>query len=90
MPARRWLISGHVQGVGFRYFVARNARRLGLKGKVRNLPDGTVEVEVAGETDLIEKLKEEVRHGPAGAHVARLLEHEALQQEAWEGFEIDH
>ncbi|WP_069808314.1 acylphosphatase [Vulcanisaeta thermophila] len=64
------LVRGLVQGVGFRAFVARNARRLGVKGFVRNLPDGfTVEVVAEGEEDSVNKLLELIRRGPPGAVV---------------------
>jgi acylphosphatase len=89
VAARRWRVSGHVQGVGFRYFVTRAARRLGLQGRVRNLPDGSVEIEVAGDDGLIEQLKEEVRHGPPGSRVRQLAESEVRDPEPWDGFDID-
>ena len=62
-------VSGLVQGVGFRWFVREKARRLGLSGWVRNLPDGSVEVIAAGEGAQLELLKEELRRGPPGAVV---------------------
>jgi acylphosphatase len=62
-------IHGRVQKVGFRWFVMRNAQRLGLAGWVRNNPDGTVELEAAGSADGIAELRERVSAGPAAARV---------------------
>ena len=62
-------VTGRVQGVGFRYFVARAARNLGLTGYVRNLPDGTVEVAVAGERAGLDTLAVLLQQGPPGAAV---------------------
>jgi acylphosphatase len=68
--AVRILVRGHVQGVGFRYFTRDTARRLGLRGWVRNLRDGrTVEVQAAGPAEAVEKLVHELRVGPPGAIV---------------------
>lgn len=76
MAAYRYLVSGLVQGVGFRWFVARHARSLGLTGYARNLPDGSVEVEVAGPDDGISALESLLRAGPASAQVNRVDRHE--------------
>jgi acylphosphatase len=62
-------VAGVVQGVGFRYFVAREARRLGLAGFVRNLPDGRVEVVAEGERAALERLVAALRTGPPSAEV---------------------
>lgn len=63
------LVSGHVQGVGFRYFTVRQARRLGLGGFVQNLPDGRVEVVAEGARGALEQLVAALRQGPPGALV---------------------
>jgi acylphosphatase len=63
-------VSGVVQGVGFRYFVARCAERLRLAGRVRNLPDGSVEIVAEGPRPALEELVREVRTGPRMARVA--------------------
>jgi acylphosphatase len=63
-------IRGGVQGVGFRYFVLRRARALGLTGWVRNRADGTVEVDAEGDRAALEGLLERLREGPPGATVA--------------------
>ena len=69
----RFLVSGQVQGVGFRWFVARHARTLGLGGYARNLPDGRVEVVASGSgAEAIARLEELLRAGPAHARVERL------------------
>jgi acylphosphatase len=66
------VVSGVVQGVGFRWFVAREANRLGLTGYCRNLMDGTVEVEVKGDRSLVEELIKSLRVGPRSADVRSL------------------
>jgi acylphosphatase len=69
----RFVVSGVVQGVGFRWFVARHARALGLGGYARNLPDGRVEVVAAGAgPEALARLEELLREGPAHARVERL------------------
>jgi acylphosphatase len=67
--ARRIVVSGRVQGVGFRFFAEAAARREGLHGWVRNLPDGRVEISAEGEAEALERFERSVRHGPAGARV---------------------
>ena len=68
----RYLVSGMVQGVGFRWFVARHARTLGLTGYARNLPNGSVEVVADGPEDALPALEELLRRGPASAQVDRV------------------
>ncbi|HEY0971169.1 MAG TPA: acylphosphatase [Gemmatimonadales bacterium] len=67
--ARRAVVVGRVQGVGFRWFVRQEARRLGLAGWVRNLADGSVELMVAGEESAVRRLLDHVAVGPDAAHV---------------------
>jgi acylphosphatase len=67
---RRFLVAGMVQGVGFRWYVARHARGLGLSGFARNLPDGSVEVvATGGDLAALDRLEELLRAGPAHARV---------------------
>ena len=65
-------ISGRVQGVGFRWFVREEARRLGLSGWVTNLSTGEVEVRAGGESSSLERLRRALQVGPTGATVERL------------------
>ncbi len=65
----RLLISGEVQGVGYRYWTVKEARRLGLGGWVRNLPDGRVEAEVEGERAAVGALVRWCHAGPPAARV---------------------
>jgi acylphosphatase len=67
--ARRYVVSGQVQGVGFRMFTAAAARRDDLRGWVRNLPDGRVEVVCEGDAESVERLARMIRQGPPGARV---------------------
>ena len=77
----RFVVTGLVQGVGFRWFVARHARALGLGGYARNLPDGRVEVVAAGgEADALTRLEELLREGPAHARVARLEREDGVDE----------
>ncbi len=75
VPHVHLVVHGRVQGVGFRYFVTREATRLGLRGLVRNRPDGTVEVEAEGSLAGLERLADAVRRGPVAARVERVEEH---------------
>ena len=61
-------VAGRVQGVGFRYFVARSARGLGLSGYVRNLPDGTVEVAAVGNRAALGRAGNVAREGASRGH----------------------
>lgn len=72
MTIRRWVARGRVQGVGFRWFVWREAERLGLGGFARNLPDGTVEVVSQGPDEALDRLEQALRRGPSGARVDAL------------------
>lgn len=72
-PTRiRLRIAGRVQGVGFRWFVREQARRLGLSGWVRNEEDGTVLLEAEGPSDLIVALQSAVGRGPDASEVERV------------------
>jgi len=68
--AKHLLISGRVQGVGFRYSMAEEAERLGVTGWVRNRRDGTVEAVVDGDPHALEAILAWARRGPRGARVA--------------------
>ncbi|MDO9709534.1 acylphosphatase [Paracraurococcus lichenis] len=78
MRARHLLISGRVQGVGYRDWMAREAGRLGLAGWVRNRADGTVEAVIAGPEPAVEALLTLVRRGP------RLARVDAVEERFWE------
>jgi acylphosphatase len=67
--ARRYLVSGRVQGVGFRYFTEDVALREGVSGYVRNLPDGRVEAFVEGELEAVARVEQSLWNGPPGARV---------------------
>jgi acylphosphatase len=88
--AVRIRLTGRVQGVGFRWFVRREAQELGLTGRVRNLPDGSVEVEAAGGPEPLAAFRARLRQGPPGARVTHLEEEELSSVPAWDGFSIDH
>ncbi|MBZ5662554.1 MAG: acylphosphatase [Acidobacteriia bacterium] len=75
--AKRFHVSGRVQGVGFRYFAERVALRLGVAGYVKNLPDGRVEVYALCSAAQLNALRGELRRGPMLARVDRVDESEA-------------
>lgn len=72
MPAWRFVVYGRVQGVGFRWFVLRQAERLGLTGLARNLRDGSVEVIADGTEAALAELERALEQGPRAAHVERV------------------
>lgn len=69
IETRRYVISGRVQGVGFRWFVEREARVLGLAGWVRNKQDGSVEVLAAGTNEQLNALYSKLKEGPRASRV---------------------
>ena len=75
--ARRYFVSGIVQGVGFRYFTQREAHRIGIGGYARNLPDGRVEVYAMGTGEQLAKLRRALERGPTGASVSDVAEEQA-------------
>jgi acylphosphatase len=88
LTARRYLVSGSVQGVGFRYFAVRAARALALRGWVRNLPDGRVEVLAEGDAGCLEALRSDLGRGPIGSSVEAVEEHPWNMDPGVQGFEI--
>lgn len=82
------MISGRVQGVGFRWFTVDAARREGLAGHVRNLPDGRVEVTVEGELDSVTRLEAALWRGPSRARVEDVLVSEVEPLGLVDGFSI--
>ncbi len=76
-----FLVQGRVQGVGFRWFVQREAAALQLKGWVRNTEDGHVEVVAAGDAEALSALKVVLRRGPRGSRVDAVVEHELEAKE---------
>ena len=75
--ARRYFVSGIVQGVGFRYFSQHAAERLRLTGYAKNLPDGRVEVYAIGTGEHLAKLRSALERGPWGASVSEVKEEDA-------------
>jgi acylphosphatase len=72
--AWEFTITGRVQGVGFRYFTQREALALGLRGWVKNMPDGSVRLQAAGDSASLEALREALRRGPPHGRVDHLDE----------------
>ncbi|MBI4484354.1 MAG: acylphosphatase [Acidobacteria bacterium] len=87
--ARRFLISGRVQGVGFRYFAYELGQRLGLVGFVRNLPDGRVEACAEGDLELLQQFHRELGRGPRWATVADIRVEEVEASGKYHRFQIE-
>lgn len=81
-----FLVRGRVQGVGFRWFVHREASELDLRGWVRNTENGDVEIVAAGEPEDLADLRTSLRRGPRGSRVDQVIEHGMQESEA-EGLE---
>ena len=86
--ARRFVITGRVQGVGFRVFAEAAAAREGTHGFVRNLPDGTVEAFVEGDQEAVDRVELELRRGPAGARIESFEVEPAAPTHRATGFSI--
>ena len=81
-------VTGVVQGVGFRFFVCRAARKMGLVGYVRNRPDGSVELEAEGESSCVSALVDSVGSGPPGARVGNTSVRSRPVEGSETGFDI--
>lgn len=82
------VVSGLVQGVGFRYFVSRNAVQLGVTGFVRNLPDGRVEILACGAQGAIADLVAALRVGPRASRVTDVALDWVPSTESFDNFEV--
>jgi acylphosphatase len=88
MIARRFIVRGRVQGVGFRYFAVRAARAAGVSGTVQNLADGTVEAIAEGTPKAIADFRRELERGPSYGHVSRVDEIEMQPTGRYSGFDV--
>jgi acylphosphatase len=90
MIARRFIVKGRVQGVGFRYFAIRAARSCGVTGTVRNLPDGTVEALAEGSTSAMAEFRRELERGPSYSIVVSVQESELSVTGRYTGFDVSY
>jgi acylphosphatase len=89
--AKRFYVSGMVQGVGYRYFVERAARHLKLTGYVRNLRDGRVEAYAIGAADALSTFRSSLERGPNGSSVTGVIEAAAaIERQFTEKFSIEY
>lgn len=86
---RRYIITGRVQGVGFRWFVEREACAIGVGGWVRNTEDGAVEVLGSGSNEQLARLRKALESGPRAARVDEVHEFEEEQQTSETTFRIE-
>ena len=82
LEVRHFLVKGRVQGVGFRWFVHREAAEIGLRGWVKNTDAGHVEIVAAGEAGQLAELKAALYRGSRGSRVDAVLDHELEAREA--------
>lgn len=87
MPAYRFVVSGRVQGVGYRYFTLHAAEALDVSGFARNQPDGSVEVVAEGAAAALEELETRLREGPSFSRVEG-VERSEIEARGHRGFEI--
>lgn len=81
MPAMHVVIAGRVQGVGFRWFARVAARRLELRGWVRNREDGSVEIAAEGPQEKLDQFRRQLSRGPDAAQVETIRDIESVQGE---------
>lgn len=86
--ARKFIVSGRVQGVGFRYFALDAARREGLTGFVTNRDDGSVEAVAEGEGDSVDRFERALRQGPSRSRVERVMVDDLDPAQGHIGFNI--
>jgi acylphosphatase len=90
LHAKRYLISGRVQGVGFRWFTRTAAEQIGVVGTVRNLHDGRVEAIGVGSDDQLRQFKESISKGPSFSHVMDIREDELSEIPRCTHFDITY
>ena len=88
MAARRFIIRGRVQGVGFRFFTVQAALRAGVVGTVRNLPDGSVEAIAEGAPERLAAFRAEIARGPSYAWVRAVDEQEMQPTNRYRDFDV--
>jgi acylphosphatase len=86
--ARRYVIAGRVQGVGFRFFAEAAAVREGVHGWVSNLPDGRVEARIEGDAEAVERVEAALRRGPSSSRVDEVVVVEEAPSGRATGFSI--
>jgi acylphosphatase len=86
--ARRYVISGRVQGVGFRFFAEAAAARENVHGWVRNLADGRVEISAEGEAEAMDRFERQITHGPPHARVSGVQRDDELPEGRQSGFTV--
>lgn len=87
--ARKYLISGRVQGVGYRYFAERVANQLGIMGSAKNLWNGDVEIYAIGDEFQLEEFKRQLAEGPRSARVTNIQETDERVDKRCTGFLIE-
>ena len=88
MQARRFVVKGRVQGVGYRYFAIRAADESGVVGTVRNLPDGSVEAIAEGSAEALAEFRQNLARGPSYAHVTSVDETRLEPTGRYRGFNV--
>jgi acylphosphatase len=86
--AKRFIVKGRVQGVGFRYFAIRAAADCGVVGTVRNMPDGSVEAVAEGSDEAIAEFRRELTRGPSYAQVTAVDETTLQPTGRYRGFNV--
>ncbi|MDE3156768.1 MAG: acylphosphatase [Acidobacteriota bacterium] len=87
--ARRYLVEGRVQGVGFRFFTREAAMREGIAGWVRNTPEGQVEIVAEGESESMVRFEHAIRHGPPRARVEAVRTEGQLPSGDYQWFTVE-
>ncbi len=90
MKARHFIVTGMVQGVGFRWYTMRQARSLGLSGWVKNMSDGTVEAWAEGCDDALDSFESALRGGPSGSRVKFVESRPSIATGSYFKFEVSY
>jgi acylphosphatase len=88
LAARRYVVSGRVQGVGFRFYVFEAAEAEGVSGWVKNLGDGRVEAMIEGERESVDRVEARIRRGPPAARVEHVETNDEVPTGRLTGFRI--